>query len=156
MGLERKAQDSNNNGYPTQVYGVVGQYEKSAKGGMVAGSVAKNTYQIEATYDLADLPATLTGPADSVATIPANAYIESCAVKVLSTISGGTSLNVGLSQPDGTVIDAAGLVSGSTATSGHITGGGADIDTATATEAQLTVGGTRTAGVIQVTVSYKI
>ena len=155
MPLERKAQDANNNGYPAQVYGVLGQYEKSAQGTMVAGATEKNTYEIEYTFDFADLPSSFTSTDLSVlTTIPSNAYIESCDVKVLSTISGGTNYDIGLSQPDGTVIDANGLVAAATGTTGHFRGAGAVIGTATTTNAQVTVGGTRTAGVIQVTVKY--
>ena len=156
MGLESKAQDSNNNGYPTQVFGVVGQYEKSAKGSTVAGSIEKNTGQLQATFDFADLPSVFTSEGGDVASIPANAYITSANIKILSTISGGTNYTIGLSQPDGSVVDADGILAASTTATGHIIGDGADIGTATATAVQLTVGGTRTTGVIEVTVSYAI
>jgi hypothetical protein len=156
MGLEFKAQDSSNNGYPLQAFGVVGQYEKSAYGSTVAGSADKNTGVIQATYDFSDLPAVFTSETGAVATIPANAYITGASIKVLSTISGGTNYTIGLSKPDGTVVDADGILAASTVASGHLIGDGADIGTATATSVQLTVGGTRTAGVIEVTVTYAI
>ena len=160
MGLESKAQDSNNNGYPTQVFGVVGQYEKSAKGSTVAGSIEKNTGQMQATFDFADLPSVFTSEGGDVASIPANAYITSASIKVISTLTGGTDFKIGLSQPDGSVVDADGIMNSSTLSTGHFIGNGADIGTATLTAVQLTVAagasGIRTGGVIEVTVSYAI
>lgn len=156
MGLEFKAQDSNNNGYPLQVYGNVGQYGKSAYGSTVAGSVEKNTGQIQFTYDFDNLPAVFTSETGLFPSIPANAYITGANIKILSTISGGSNYTIGLSETDGSVVDADGILAASTVASGHIIGNGADIGTATVTAVQLTVGGTRTAGVIEVTVNYAI
>jgi hypothetical protein len=160
MGLEFKAQDSNNNGYPLQVYGNVGQYGKSAYGSTVAGSVEKNTGQIQFTYDFDNLPAVFTSETGLFPSIPANAYITGASIKIISTLTGGTDFKIGLSETDGSVVDSDGIMNSSTLSTGHFIGNGADIGTATVTAVQLTVAagasGIRTGGVMEVTVNYAI
>lgn len=56
-----------------------------------------------------------TGPADGdEAFLPAGAYITKAFLVVQEAFAGGTSVDVGLVQPDGTSIDADGLAAGVT------------------------------------------
>ena len=59
------------------------------------------------TFSFDDLPTN--GEDEAILRIPANAFIVSATLRVLTAFAGGTSYNFGLSEPDGTVIDADGL-----------------------------------------------
>jgi hypothetical protein len=160
--MERKEQAGNNLGYPDTAYNVVAKNELGYKGGATGtGSGESGIYSAEYTYDFADLPASFTSETDAgLTTIPVNSILDSVDVQVLETVSGGTDFRIGLSQPDGTVIDADGLLAANTSTvvGTYVAGAGADIGTSTITAAQVTLSSAttiRTAGVIRVVVRYK-
>lgn len=68
------------------------------------GSITEVEYEF--TYD--DLPAADDGNAMNI-TIPANSLLLDSYLKVGTAWAGGTSINIGLVQEDGTAIDADGL-----------------------------------------------
>lgn len=155
--IERKASSASVNGYPTTIYGPISLEETAYNGAVVAGDGLSGDYVLEYIIDFADQPASYTSEDNPMlVTLPVGAVPKACFVDVLSTISGGAGFTVGLSQPDGTVIDADGLVASSAATAGHIVGAGAVLNTKVATASQLTIGGDRTAGKIKVTVKYRL
>lgn len=131
----------------------VDQYTATKKGQIVA-NYAGDSVQVEYRFDVADGPVT-SDTDTSILSIPAGSVIEQVDVFVESTLSGGTDFDLGLSEPDGTVIDADGLVAAATATTGYVSGSGALVGTATSAEGQLTLGGSRTAGALKVVVQYK-
>jgi len=131
----------------------VNDYTQSRKGAVV-GNYAANTKQVEYVFDVAT--GTDTGEDDSIQVIPAGAVIEACDIYVVTTLAGGTEFDLGLSEPDGSVIDAAGLDDGVTANSGYVSGNGAKVGTQLAAAAQVTLGGNRTSGVLKVVVTYKV
>lgn len=158
MSIERKEQTANNLGYPDTAYNVVSVDALGYKGS-TAGTGSDQVYEAvaEYVYDFADLPSSFTSETDAgLTTIPANSVILSTTVQVLETISGGTNFLIGVSQPDGTVTDADGLVAASTVTApgAYVAGAGALVGTSLAADGQVTVGGTRTAGKIKVLVKY--
>lgn len=59
------------------------------------------------TFSFDDLP--VTGEDEAILRIPANARISRATLRVITAFAGGTSYNFGLSQSDGTVIDADGI-----------------------------------------------
>jgi len=59
-------------------------------------------------YDFDDLP-TFSSDGSMVIEIPAFSIITSARLNVVTAAAGGTSYQIGLYQPDGTVIDIAGL-----------------------------------------------
>lgn len=155
MALDRKDQDANNNGYPATSYGVpvdTGKYGGAAG----TGSGQKEVFDYVWDIDLTDLPTT--GEGDLISTLPANSTITSSSIVVSETLSGGTTLDVGLSQPDGTVIDANGLIAGftNTAVGAYAEDTGAVVGTTVSVDSQLTVTTDRTAGKIRVIVTYKL
>ena len=158
MAIERKDQTANNLGYPDTAYGVVKAEALGYKGSaMGTGSGQLDEYKAEYVYDLADLPSSFTSESDAgLTTLPASAVPVKVELQVLETLSGGTTLDVGLSQPDGTEIDANGLVAGYTGTAvgDYAEGAGAVIGTDIANEGQVTLTTDRTAGKIKVTVKY--
>jgi hypothetical protein len=129
----------------------VGPYT-STKNGEAIGAIGA-VHTVEYTFAVDDLPTT-TGLGGTAITIPAGSVIEEFDLIVLTNLSGGTNITVGLSQPDGTVIDADGLLGASTATTGVVAGTGALVGTRLATQAQLTVATSRTAGVVKAIVKY--
>ncbi len=160
MSIERKDQTANNLGFPDTAYGVVKVGELAHKGGATGtGSGQTGEYKVEYEFDLADLPASFTSEEDAgLTTLPANAVIRQVDVQVLEAVSGGTNMNIGLSQPDGTVIDADGLVAAyaGTAVGAYHKGTGALVGTSLANPGQVTVGGTRTAGKVRVAIEYGV
>lgn len=76
------------------------------RGAVVHGNGAEK--QIEWVFSYDDLPADDDGN-EMLAKIPANSFIEAAYLKVGTAWAGGTSIDVGLAQTDGTVIDADGI-----------------------------------------------
>jgi hypothetical protein len=126
------------------------------------GGQAKSTGQIkraEWQFDYSDLPTY--GSTNLEFAIPANATIVSSKWITGTAWAGGTSLNVGLYQGDGTVIDADGLDAAITPTTAGavIDGNGALVGaTIGANAGELTVAatGTYTAGTATVIVEYHV
>ena len=126
------------------------------------GGQAKSTGQIkraEWQFDYSDLPTY--GSTNLQFAIPANATIVSSKWITGTAWAGGTSLNVGLYQGDGTVIDADGLDAAITPTTAGavIDGNGALVGaTIGANAGELTVAatGTYTAGTATVIVEYHV
>lgn len=141
---------------PLNLYDV-DQYSAPKKGQVVA-NYAGDSVEVEYRFDIADGPTT-SATDSSIHTIPSGSVVEQVQLFVEGTISGGGTINLdlGLSQPDGTVIDADGLVDGfaGTAVGSYHSGAGLLIGTALAADGQLTLGGDRTAGAIKVLVTYK-
>lgn len=126
----------------------------ATKRGQVVSNYASDEVQLEYVFDVADGPAASTTDT-SVLTIPSGSVIVSCDIFVVSTLSGGTSFNLGLQQPDGTEIDNDGLDAAVTATTGYVSGNGALIGTAISADGQVVLGGDRTAGVLKVVLKYR-
>ena len=153
MGIEFKAENSSNTGYPATVYGA----ELGGKYGGDSGTGSGQTkYRVlDFTIDMSD-PAAATD-AEFVAVIPAGATIVSAQAKVKSTLSGGSGLNVGLVNPDGTSGDVDALIVAASATAtavgSYIVGGGVSVGTSVTVDKQVTAG-TRTAGVIELRITY--
>jgi len=126
------------------------------------GGQAKSTGQVkraEWQFDYSDLPTY--GSTNLQFAIPANATIVSSTWITGTAWAGGTSLNVGLYQGDGTVIDADGLDAAITPTTAGavIEGNGALVGaTIGANAGELTVAatGTYTAGTATVIVEYHV
>lgn len=116
---------------------------------------------LEIPFDFANLP---TYGADKIIqSIPAYAHVDSVDFVVTTAFAGGTSYAVGLYQPDGTVIDADGLVTDLNAPLANIDakgdvvhGSGALVGTALAYESQVkvTATGTFTAGKGKIVVKF--
>ena len=156
MAVERKEDATGNNKYPTTVYGQSDQDAITKKGAKVGGTGNKAEYNCEWVIDFTDLPVTSEFD-NQITTLEANSAIKSVDLYILETISGGVNFTVGLSQPDGTVIDADGLVAAETGTAAgtYVSGAGALVGASIgANDAQLTIGGDRTAGKIKVQVNY--
>lgn len=158
MSIERKDQNANNTGYPDTAYGVVKAEALGYKGSaMGTGSGQLDEYKAEYVYDLADLPASFTSESDAglttleVGTVPVKAEIQ-----VLEALTGGTVVNIGVSQPDGTVVDADGLIAAfaGTAVGEYAADTGALIGTDLTVEGQVVPNTDHTAGKIKVTVKY--
>jgi hypothetical protein len=153
MGIEFKAENSSNTGYPATVYGA----ELGGKYGGDSGTGSGQTkYRVlDFTIDMTD-PAAATD-AEFVAIIPAGATIVSAEGKVKSTLSGGAGLDVGLVNPDGTSADPDALIDAATATGtavgSYFVGNGAAIGTSVTADKQVTAA-TRTAGVVEVRITY--
>lgn len=127
-------------------------------------NVAQDIYVQTTTFSYDDLPAA--SEDELYQKLPVGARVLSAKLKVTTAFAGGTDLTVGLSQPDGTVIDADGLV---TATEGAVAnlaankfvdGVGALIgDTdgqTTKSMVVVTANGTFTAGEATLVVEYEI
>jgi len=127
----------------------VDDYTATKRGQVEASQEKGKVYKY--TFDVTDGPVA-TDTDTAVQTIPAGAVIKAADIQVVSTLSGGTNFTLGMSQPDGTVIDADGIDAAVTATSGYVSADGALIGTALSAEGQLTFTGTRTAGVLEVTI----
>lgn len=127
---------------------------------------AAGNVELEWVFDYDDLPAAQGTNDDSMeATIPVGAYIVAAKIQVLEGIAGTTpTLSLGLSQPDGTVIDADGIdalvaeaaldtVNEWVECDGVLVGATAGL----ANKGQLTAstGGTVTAGRFKVVLEYK-
>lgn len=118
---------------------------------------------LEYTFSYDDLPTT--GQDQAILRIPANARIRSATLNVITAFAGGTSYNFGLSQPDGTVIDADGLDAAVALTAIDAVGESVVMDGALvnntagigANAGQLTVAatGTFTAGKARVRIEYE-
>lgn len=80
--------------------------DKKKRGSIVAGMGEEKQIEWKFSYD--DLPADDDGN-DMLAYIPADSFIEAVYLKIDTAWTGGTSLDIGLAQQDGTVIDADGL-----------------------------------------------
>lgn len=80
--------------------------EKLKRGALVAGQDGEKQVTWKFSYD--DLPADDNGN-DMLQKIPANSLIEAAYLKVTTAWVGGTNVNIGLAQTDGTVIDADGI-----------------------------------------------
>lgn len=162
MALERKsggATSTDNNSYPTTAYGGdLDDYSVASKG-VVVSEGANGDITVDWLVDFSDSAKTPASDEDDnqVHTIPAYAVIKLVDQTVLATISGGTSYDIGLEQPDGTVIDADGLDSAvTTSTLGsYVSGDGALVGASVgANDAQVVVGGDRTAGKLRIRVTY--
>ena len=80
--------------------------EKNKQGAQIAATNLNKKIKYEFDYD--DLPGADTGN-EMVLEIPAGSQIVSSKLKVGTAWAGGTSIDIGLAQEDGTVIDADGL-----------------------------------------------
>lgn len=149
--FEFKPQNANNTGYPATAYGAGDKAKYGGDSGTGSGQVKYKV--LDFVIDQTD-PAVATD-ADFIASIPAGATIVSCEVKVAEALSGGTGLDVGLVNPDGTSADPDALVAAAseTAVGSYIVGSGAAIGTSVTEEKQLT-SSNRTAGVIEVRLVY--
>jgi hypothetical protein len=160
MSVERKDETANNLGFPNTMYGVIESEALAYKGSEVGtGSGQKGEYVVEYIFDLADLPSDFNSESDkSLTTLPVGAIITKAELQVLETVSGGTDLDIGIISPDGNSVDDTGLFDAytGTVTSSFAEGDGAFIGVVMPTKAQISVGGTRTAGKIKLTVTYKI
>lgn len=115
------------------------------------------------TFGYDDLPAAGTDVA--ILSIPANSYIASATLRVIDAFAGGTSYDIGLSESDGTVIDADGIdaavataainaVGETVACDGALVGNTAGIGAA-AGQVTVAATGTFTAGKAELSVTYK-
>lgn len=68
------------------------------------------TKEIELIFSYDDLPTFGTGELETL--IPANAFIKTSKLEVITAFAGGTSYNLGLYEQDGTVVDADGIDAG--------------------------------------------
>lgn len=59
------------------------------------------------TFSFDDLP--VNGLDEANLSIPANAYIDTATLRVITAFAGGTSYDIGLTEPDGTTIDDDGI-----------------------------------------------
>lgn len=118
---------------------------------------------LELTFSFDDLPTT--GQDQAILRLPANSRIKTATLTVITAFAGGTSYNIGLSQPDGTVIDADGIdaavataaidaVGETVACDGALVANTAGIG---ANDAQVTVAatGTYTAGKARLRIEYE-
>jgi hypothetical protein len=80
--------------------------DKAKLGHTAAGMDSVRVARWDFSYD--DLPADDSGN-DMLAYIPANSFIEAAYLKVGTAWASGTSIDIGLAQTDGTVIDADGI-----------------------------------------------
>lgn len=152
MAIERKDQNANNTGYPVTVYGTAvdgGKYGGAA--GTGSGQVYEKVY--EWVVDASDHAGAM--DSDFTSTIPAGSTIISADVQVLETLSGGTQLDVGLVQPDGTGADNDALIAAFTETAPgeYAEGAGVAVDNPVAADSQLITSG-RTAGIFRVRVKF--
>jgi hypothetical protein len=121
----------------------------------IGGTRGVEYLELEYTYD--DLPA-----ADAndvvISEIPSGAVITGGYVVVEEAITGATAFAIGLTDSDGTPIDADGLIASSTLTAGAQKLDGALIDTRLAVPGQLVASftGTATAGAFKLRVEYYI
>jgi hypothetical protein len=159
MSIERK-DAANNNGYPSTVYGNVAASDVTSKGSAVGtGHGQVNTFKADYEFDFANLPSSFTSETDKgLTTIPAGAVLKAADIQISEALSGGTAFTLGISQPDGTVTDADGVLASnaSTAVNTYVAGAGALLGAALANDGQLTVGGDRTAGKIKVSLTYLV
>jgi hypothetical protein len=154
MAVERK-EAANNNGYPTTVYGTTSVNDLRFKGADVSDSGSGQEYIAEYVFDVTELPSqSETDP--SVYTFDSDSVPTRVDLSVVETLSGGTSVDVGLAEPDGTAIDADGLVAAfaGTAAGTYAKGAGALIDTVIGADGQLDVTTDHTAGKLLVRVYY--
>lgn len=162
MAYERKdggATSANNNGYPSTAYGGSDAGNVDAKGLEYASTGKKDTYEVQYLIDFSDTdkqPTTSTND-NQIVTLPAYAVVKTVDITTLETVSGGTNYSLGLSQPDGTVIDADGLAAAVTATAvgSYTSGAGALVGASIgANDGQVTLTSTRTAGKVKVRIEY--
>ena len=114
------------------------------------------TRQLVAPIDFADPPST--SEIDAVIqTIPANSFCVSARFYIAETVSGGTTFYIGLSETDGTAIDADGFIAAETGTAvgTWVDGAGALVGATIGADAgQVTVAGDRTAGAGVLVIEY--
>lgn len=153
MSFDFKAQNANNTGYPATAYTAssAGKY-----GGDSGTGSGQTKYRVlDYTIDLSDTAVAV--DAEFAAVIPSGATIVSAEAKVTGTVAGGTGLNVGLVNPDGTSGDADALVVAASATGttvgSYFVGAGVAVGTSVSADKQVTAGG-RTSGVIEVRITY--
>jgi hypothetical protein len=131
-------------------------------GSKYAGKHGEEVYEVTFNYD--DLPAE--GLDEAILRIPVGARVTAATLHVVTAFAGGTSLTVGLNQPDGTVIDADGLITAANAPLANIDADSDVIDgtgvlvgavTGLAAEGQVVVAasGTFTAGKATVRVTFE-
>lgn len=128
------------------------------------GTLGYNGREVHAHYNVLfdDLPTT-SETNQFVVTIPANAIILRASLNVRETfVGGGTdTVDVGLSQPDGTVIDANGLFAGlpeaGLVTDASVVGAGVTIGgpVSVASQVTVTLSGPFTAGAADLVVVYE-
>ena len=136
---------------PLNLYDV-NDYTSSVSGAQV-GQVG-TTRTVEYRFDLAGSKPT-TGASTAVITIPIGAVIRSGSLIIESTLSGGSNITFGTSEPDASVIDANGLLEANTTTAvGVVAFDGALLGKITAKESQLTVASSRDVGVVKVVIVY--
>ncbi len=102
---------------------------------------------------------------DSILKIPANSYIVSASLTVITAGAGGTAYAIGLNQTDGTTVDADGVFNTTELALANLTpagdvinaAAGAQIGTTVATDVvvEVTATGTFTAGEYQLEVVYR-
>lgn len=73
--------------------------------GRYAGSQGRQVFDYTFSFD--DLP--VPGLDEAILRLPANSRIIKATLRVLIAFAGGTSYNIGVTQPDGTAIDADGI-----------------------------------------------
>lgn len=159
MSFENSAGLGNRNHYGPRKMG------EARKFGARKSINAAGNVEVEWVFDYDDLPAANGTNDDSMeATIPAGAQIVSAKVNVLTAIAGTTpTLTLGLSQPDGTIIDADGIdaaiAAGALGADAWVNCDGALVGATAglANKGQLTAatGGTVTAGRFLVVLEYK-
>ena len=133
-----------------------GTQEPNQKGGGQASSSGK-VKELVWRFKYNDLPSENAGSGLEIQ-LPAGAQVLDAHIRALVDFAGGTSYDIGLSQPDGTVIDADGLfaaVALADVNAGAV-GSGALIGTKLGATGELTVAatGTFTAGEAEVVVRY--
>lgn len=124
-----------------------------------AGAIGKNVLAYTFSYD--DLP--VNGLDAVILQLPQNARIESATLQVITAFAGGTSYNLGLYEPDGTVVDADGIDAAVALTAIDAVGDivncdgalvGALVDVAEASQLVVAATGTFTAGKAKLEIVY--
>lgn len=115
--------------------------------------------EIHFSFDDLDLPSLNADDDKAVVVIPAHSYIKSAYIEVATDFAGGTSVEFGFAETDGSVIDDVGIdtIIDATLVEGFFKADGAlvDVDVG-ALPAQITISetGTHTAGRARLVVTY--